>query len=528
MEQKRFLYCEHLYSDGVRRLNDVKRLPDGRLFTVSCNGKIHVGREVSKAPVTQMIYGRVSADEGRTWSPSGFFMEFPEQQAMLLPGDFLIDADGRIHIFLLRIEKINVDESGGCIGGIAYLRLNNAEGAGAIYRKIECLPRYTGAMNNAIQLKNGRMIAPFSTIPPVDNGSHFVSSVIYSDDGGDHWLASNDVSVVNDEEHLESGAVEPVVVEAEEGVLVMLIRTVLNCIYYAVSYDDGTTWSEARPTRIPASNAPSVPVRLPDGRIVLAWNNVLGQPMVGVHYSFARQCLHAAVSCDGLKTLQGARIIMRKRAGDQDILHSSYPFGSVADEHHVFLRPMSFDDQENNGWVEPEGVLLRLNPDDLTACEMQDAFDEWICDCPAEETGIRLMPTVKDLAYACVNFPYAVKGEIRLRADGNIPTGMRILMTDCYLDRLTFLPGDETCRYQAAVGEHLAELTPSEPGEWIIRWDANTLWLETNGQAAAFPRTDGMDGFNHMILLFEGAGDVNIKAFHMKAIESGLRTGIEY
>ena len=35
-------------------------------------------------------------------------------------------------------------------------------------------------------------------------------------------------------------------------------------------------------------------------------------------------------------------------------------------------------------------------------------------------------------------------------------------------------------------------------------------------------------GFNHMILLFEGEGELDVRSFHMKALRSGMETGIEY
>ena len=58
--------------------------------------------------------------------------------------------------------------------------------------------------------------------------------------------------------------VEMAMLAAISIVLVMLIRTVLNRIWYSVSYDEGAVWTQAKPTLIPSSNAPSVPMRLLD------------------------------------------------------------------------------------------------------------------------------------------------------------------------------------------------------------------------------------------------------------------------
>ncbi len=527
MEEKRFMHCQHIYSDSMKRFNGVSRLPDGRLFTLSVNSKINRGSLFPKAPTTTLIYGRVSSDEGKTWAMSGFFYEMPEREAMFAPGDFLVADDGRIHIFLPRIYNITFRSAAELEGCIAYMRLDNEKGDGLYYKKIDCLDRYTGAVMNCIQTKNGRIMVPFSTVAGT-SGSAFVSSVVYSDDGGETFFASNDVSIISDETHTESGAVEPVVVEVGDGVIVMLIRNVLNFIYYAVSYDNGATFSEARPTKIPSSNAPSVPIKLPNGRIVLSWNNALGQPMQGVRYSVARQCLHAAVSYDGLKTLEGVRMIIKKRAIDPDKVQNAYPWSVVKDENTVFVRPYTVDDAECSLAWEPEGFLLAVEPDALTANEMTDSFDEWVTDCEVTKEGIKLSPTVQDTAYACVNFPYAKSGEITLKAEGNIPDNMRILLSDCYLDRASFIMSEDEYSYESVLGAHFTEITPTASGEWHIAWDKEQVTLTTNASTECYARKDKTGGFNHVIVFFKDKGEVMISDFRMKAYETGLSTGIEY
>ena len=43
MDNHRFLHCIPLYTDTVSNLNDVRRLKDGRLFTVGLIGKVTQG-----------------------------------------------------------------------------------------------------------------------------------------------------------------------------------------------------------------------------------------------------------------------------------------------------------------------------------------------------------------------------------------------------------------------------------------------------------------------------------------------------
>ncbi len=527
MEEKRFIHCQSIYSDGVRRFSSIGRLADGRLFTLSVNSKINRGSLFPKAPTTTLIYGRVSSDEGKTWEMSGFFYELPEREAMFDPGVFLVANDGRIHIFLPRIYNISFKSAAYCKGCIAYMRLDNEKGDGLIYKKIDCLDRYTGAVLNCIQAKSGRIIVPFSTIAGT-SGSEFVSGTIYSDDGGETFYASNDVSIVSDETHIESGAVEPVVIEVGDGVILMLIRNVLGFIYYAVSYDNGATFGEAKPTGIPASNAPSVPIMMSDGRIVLFWNNALGQPMQGVRYSYARQCLHAAISYDGLKTLEGVRMIVKKRANDLDKVQNAYPWTAAKDEKTVFVRPYSIDDAEGSLAFEPAGTLLSVDAEELDAKEMANSFDEWVTDCVADENGITLAPTVQDTAYACVNFPYAKSGEITLKAEGDIPDGVRILLADCYIDRATFVMDEKEYSYKAVLGEHFAELAPCAAGKWHIVWGKDDVTFTSGEKNERYSRKDKAKGFNHMILLFKAEGEVKISDFRMKAYDTGLSTGIEY
>ena len=106
MDNNRFLHCEYLYTDTVSNMNDVRRLPDGRLFTVGLIGKITQGGKYCISSSDQFLMGRVSSDEGKSWSIS-FVKQIPEATALTAVGDFLIDRDGRIHIFFLHIYSMD-------------------------------------------------------------------------------------------------------------------------------------------------------------------------------------------------------------------------------------------------------------------------------------------------------------------------------------------------------------------------------------------------------------------------------------
>lgn len=528
MNDPKFIRCTPVCTDGASRLNTVQRLPDGRLFTVAVFGKAYVHGHFSKQPVTQYLMGRVSEDEGKTWQESTFFYVLPDRDAMYMQGCFLIDRDGRIHIFMLHIQNIS-DSISGCIGGIMYCRMEDEHGTGLICRKIKCLDRYTGAMNNFIQISSGRLVAPFSTAVAIE-GCPFVSSCIYSDDGGDTWQVSNDVAITSDESHIESGAVEPVVLEVQPGVLLMLIRTVLNYIWYSVSYDGGATWGKPQASKIPSSNAPSVPLVLKDGRILLVWNDVLGYPMTGVRYSCARQCLHAAVSDDGLKTLKGVRIITRKQRKDPDRVTNCYPFATYADEKEVFIRQISIGDGDDTHWGDPQAALLRLNPDDLQSNFVENNFEEWVTDCDADQNGIRLRPTVGGLAYAVTDFPYATFGRATLSLSGTIPENAALIVSDSYLDRATFLPEHKTGNYADVVGKPYVEIPlPNGCGGAVeIEWNADRIMMTCGNTVKEIPLSDWNRGFNQLAVTFTGEGAVDITDFSVEAIAGAMETGIVY
>ena len=493
-------------------------LPDGRLFAIATMEKPY-GRN-NTLPHEQFLFGRISEDGGRTWSTPYPLYTWPEKCASMTCAGSMIDSQGHLHVFALQIR-------GFCEGCISYVRFDSHLGENPIYSEMPCLPRYTGSLNNCLETTNGRLVIPFSTITGRED-SKFVSSVIYSDDYGLTWAASNDIAVVSDEEDVESGAVEPIVMEMEENKLVMLIRTVLGVFWYSVSYDNGETWTQAKPTKITTSNAPGCFTRLPDGRIFVTWNNVMGHPMQAIRYSFARQCLHGAISDDNLRTLQGARIILKKRPGDTDILHNAYPYTTLASENEIYLRTFEVEGQGGSKWGMLQAYLTKLNPDFLAETEVCDNWNEWVCDIPVTEEGISLHPTTDNVAYAITSFPYGVSGKMVIRTEGTLPENCRLLLSDCYLDRLNFMTNSRPNTYDDSIHVLYHTLTPTETGTWEIVWDNNSISLTVNGKAVQTILMTASAGLNHAAILFTDAGELKVTHFEAKAEENRWDTGITY
>ena len=521
MNHIKHVHGEMLFTDAVDYMQWVETLPDGRLFTIMGVGKPDGAR--NNTTVSQFLFGRISEDGGKTWGVPYFLFAWPNRKTAYCLQGWKSDREGRIHVFAAAITKYDcADMSHADLQGhIAYVRFDSFRGENPIYSDVPALSRYTGSLNNAIELESGRLVVPFSTYL----GGKFVSNTIWSDDHGDHWYASNDVNLIDDETNCESGAVEPVVAEVEAGTLVMIIRTVNNCFYYAISRDSGESWTAAMPTKIPSSNAPATLQKLPDGRIFISWNDCLGHPMHSVRYSAARQCLHGALSDDGLRTLHGVRVLAKKVIGDKDGVMNCYPTTSMANEKEILLKHIEVDGKDGSTWRAVSGYLVRLDPEFLMETEVRDNWEEWVTTLPVSEEGISLRATEENAAHAIGNFPYAEKGSLTLQTAG-VEAKAKILLSNCYLDRATFLTNSRTAHYADLVGKPYIELHPANVGTWQITWDETVIRLYVNGALGEeVPKT--IPGFNHVSVLVD-AGELHLSHFSSKAEKASLQTGISY
>lgn len=527
LQEQKHQHCNLLGTDAVKYMQWPERLPDGRLFSLMMVGK--PDGPFCPAPCSQYLFGRISEDDGQTWQAPYLLYEWQDKETAFEVQGWKSDREGRIHVFTAAITRYDVehglDQEVGLEGYIAYLRFDSYRGENPYFSDVPSLYRYTGSLNNVVELESGRLVVPFSTYMPETN--NFVSATIYSDDHGDTWQASNDVRIVSKEDNCESGAVEPIVAQVRPGVMVMLIRTVLNRFWYAVSYDDGASWSEAKETNIPSSNAPGTLQMLPDGRIILAWNNCLGQPMQSTRYSAARQCLYAAVSDDGLRTLRGARVFVKKTKGDPNKVLNCYPTTSMDDEHNILLKYIEVDGRIRSSWKHVQGYLVRLDPDFLEMNQVSNCWGDWVCDCPITEAGITLHPTEEQVAHGICNFPYATEGSFLLKTEGDFPEGCRVLLSDCYLDRANYMPGVWEERHKEFAVTADVSLCPEAAGEWVIAWDAKELRLFVNGELKETVEK-GCAGYNHLTVVFEGDGELALTHYEMQAKEMAWDTGIVY
>ena len=134
------------------------------------------------------------------------------------------------------------------------------------------------------------------------NGSD-ITVIQVSDDQGASWRP---VEVPDSQ-----GAVHANVVELGPGHLVALYRSRhADRVYRSESHDDGGSWTAPEPTVLPNNNSSISAVRLPSGRLAVAYNeqsfNEVGGP---VWWPFERSSVTVAVSDDGGHTWPWRRVV---------------------------------------------------------------------------------------------------------------------------------------------------------------------------------------------------------------------------
>ncbi|GGW24778.1 sialidase family protein [Arenibacter certesii] len=162
--------------------------------------------------------------------------------------------------------------------------------------------------------------------------ARFGCGVFYSDDDGDSWKRSQFVQSPHHQPggvHLgkrwNHGAVEPTVIELQDGRIWMIARTAQDEHYESFSEDGGETWSELTPSPFYGTITMPTMNRLVDGRLLFIWNNTTplpekeGNDGVWEDVFTNRDVLHAAISEDDGKTWKGFReLILNPNRNDPD------------------------------------------------------------------------------------------------------------------------------------------------------------------------------------------------------------------
>ncbi len=253
---------------------------------------------------------RESADSGITWSEPRPLLQSTREYAWV-PSAGVKCASGRLLLLSGQFGGyVDHDPDKSRMEG--YSQYSDDHGrtwSGAV--KLPTGQRYLGPPLSMIQTSGGRVIFPYGYLTK-EHGRSLVSAV-FSDDKGETWQRSASVLGVGGE-GMESGALEPSVIELPDGRLWMLIRAQTGVQWESFSRDSGETWTRPTPSRIPCSNSPAVLTKLTNGTILLTWNNCVASVN-------ARPNLMMAATRDG-KTFTGFR----------EIAHTGYPMVSTANQ----------------------------------------------------------------------------------------------------------------------------------------------------------------------------------------------------
>ncbi len=324
------------------------RLNDGRILFVY-NGPVAPS---GQPPGTCRGYARTSADDCRTWSEEYEIIHHPECQAGA--GPLLRDAEGTLWTFYLGFyastwdkqtnEPIMEETRSDVWAARSFDDGQTWTDNQMIYHG------YCGAVMDAKQSSSGHLIVPIEYLVP-DPG-RYLSTCAVSADGGESWELGEPIDIGQHGDH--AGAIEPVVVELEDGRIWMLIRTNLGHFLQAFSEDNGLTWSEPTPTQFTSPSAPCHIIRLDSGRLAMVWNNS-SETSTAVR----RRALSMALSeDDGNNWTEPLECV---RALEQEYPQTSYPFMSESRPGEILV---GFN-HVMSGWQRVRAELFRIHEETL-------------------------------------------------------------------------------------------------------------------------------------------------------------------
>lgn len=263
----------------------------------------------------------VSADDGKTWQPSGAITK--EDQVFEI-------RDGNEDILLLRTPKrtilavfLNIadqkiswdrERQEPNEGMKRYTWCARSLDDGVTWQDVQIVQRgYCGALRDVIQASTGEVVLVGQDV--ARNPGRNVSYTYVSTDDGITWTRSNVMDIGGRGDH--AGSIEGTLTQLRDGRLWILLRSYHGHFYECFSEDKGRTWSAPVASAIKASGSPGLLRRLTSGRLVLLWNRFAkGRPKrLG-----RREELSMAFSEDDGKRWTEPVILVRERGKRQ-----SYP-----------------------------------------------------------------------------------------------------------------------------------------------------------------------------------------------------------
>ena len=239
------------------RFGPFVKLGDGRIMTVEGNATV------------------VSADGGSTWSAPRPMARGTGPGRPSNSGMFVRTHEGVVVFVYMDMQDMKWSwssakaEAAGNVSLDVWAIRSVNEGRTWTGRK-RIFEGYCGALINMIQTRSGEIVAPVQRL--VRDPSRHAICVYVSADDGKTWRPSNVIDLGGHGHH--DGALEPTLVELDDGRLWMLIRTNWDRFWSAYSSDKGLSWRVLHPSDIDASSSPGAVLRLASGRLALAWSRL--------------------------------------------------------------------------------------------------------------------------------------------------------------------------------------------------------------------------------------------------------------
>ncbi|MEQ9410441.1 MAG: sialidase family protein [Fuerstiella sp.] len=453
------------------------------------------------------IFVMRSTDSGRSWTTPAVLVHLSiDSWGGPMP---LLDRDGELHFVIPRVRgdgrRPGVDRF------IDLYHLRSFDGRTRFSEPKRIYEGYCGALQGVFQLSSGRIVAPFADwlpgVPTKPPTGPSVTTCVYSDDAGQTWHRSPAALTAPCHDGYNGGnygACEPTIIELQDGRVWMLIRTQDGFLYESFS-PDGVHWSDARRSRFYSSNSPAFPVRLPDGRLVVFWNNCQMPPRVGNDGVYGgRDALHAAISSDEGQTWRGFREVYRDatrngsppKDGDRG---TAYPHATVTSDGKILLVSGQGTNRRRRFLIDPDWLLETSQTEDFQTLDAWHVFtgfgpaQRWWRDrfqgpqlishpSDPDRQVLHIRRSDERAADGAVwNFPAGRAGELvlRLRIGAGFG-GARISLTD-----RMFEPCDDQADELAAVSLLLEDGGALAPDRWHdlrLTWKDDLCDVAVDGQ----------------------------------------------
>ncbi len=218
---------------------------------------------------------RVSEDDGKTWAPYATMVpgEGPGKPTRELECAIALRAKSGVIVYIYRdLENWRWkwdDATGEALDPLLTVWSIRSLDDGKTWQDRQMIfDGYCGSLNDIIQTRDGNIVVPVQRYV-ANPGRHCQCTYVSMDDGLT-WKRSNIIDLGGHGHH--DGAIEGSLTELADGRLLMFMRTALDRLWKAWSFDGGLTWRQIEPSNVASSNAPGFVTRLASGRLALIWN----------------------------------------------------------------------------------------------------------------------------------------------------------------------------------------------------------------------------------------------------------------